>query len=205
MMRRRGFTVIELLIASVITSMVAAAVISTMQAVTGSMEQQDLAADAMARAARAEARVADHVNRARLILAQDADEVALWLPTEPFTSSATNTSDYDTINANELAWYVVDVATGNLTLAYLTNRSDRTTYGLTTNWSSLRTTLEMQKKLTSVVVLEGLATGQFRVEDGDPCSSGRFTFDGAMTDARGALAVQLGGPLANRQRHPDCP
>lgn len=204
-MKRHGFTVIELLIASVITSMVAAAVISTMQAVTGSMEQQDLAADALARAARAEARVADHVNRARLILLQDADEVALWLPTEPFTSSATNTSDYDAINANELAWYVMDASTGNLTLKYLTNRSDRTTYGLSTNWSSLRTTLQMQQKLTSVCVLEGLATGQFRVEDGDPCSSGRFTFNGAMTDARGALDVQLGGPLANRQRHPDCP
>jgi len=204
-MKRHGFTVIELLIASMITSMVAAAVISTMQAVTGSMEQQDLAADAMARAARAEARLADHVNRARLVLAQDADEVALWLPTEPFTSSATNTRDYDAINANELAWYVMDASTGNLTLKYLTNRTDRTTYGLSTNWSSLRTTLQMQQKLTSVSVLEGLATGQFRVEDADPCSSGRFTFDGAMTDARGGLALQLGGPLPNRQRHPDCP
>jgi prepilin-type N-terminal cleavage/methylation domain-containing protein len=204
-MKRHGFTVIELLIASVITSMVAAAVISTMQAVTGSMEQQDLAADAMARAARAEARLADHVNRARLVLAQDADEVALWLPTEPFTSSATNTRDYDAINANELAWYVMDASTGNLTLKYLTNRSDRTTYGLSTNWSSLRTTLQMQQKLTSVSVIDGLAAGQFRVEDADPCSSGRFTFDGAMTDARGGLALQLGGPLPNRQRHPDCP
>jgi len=204
-MKRHGFTVIELLIASVITSMVAAAVISTMQAVTGSMEQQDLAADAMARAARAEARLADHVNRARLVLAQDADEVALWLPTEPFTSSATNTRDYDAINANELAWYVMDASTGNLTLKYLTNRTDRTTYGLSTNWSSLRTTLQMQQKLTSVCVIEGLAAGQFRVEDADPCSSGRFTFDGAMTDARGGLALQLGGPLPNRQRHPDCP
>jgi len=204
-MKHRGFTVIELLIASVITSMVAAAVIGTMQAVTGSMQQQDLAADAMARAARAEARIADHVNRARLVLAQDADEVALWLPTEPFTSSATNTSDYDTINANELAWYVVDASTGTLTLKYLANRGDRTTYGLSTNWSSLRTTLELQQKLTSVPVLEGLAIGQFRVEDADPCSSGRFTFDGTMIDARGGLALQLGGPLANRQRHPDCP
>ena len=204
-MKRHGFTVIELLIASVITSMVAAAVISTMQAVTGSMEQQDLAADALARAARAEAHVADHVNRARLVLAQDADEVALWLPTEPFTSSATNTRDYDAINANELAWYVMDASTGNLTLKYLTNRSDRTTYGLSTNWSSLRTTLQMQQKLTSVSVIDGLAAGQFRVEDADPCSSGRFTFDGAMTDARGGLALQLGGPLPNRQRHPDCP
>jgi prepilin-type N-terminal cleavage/methylation domain-containing protein len=204
-MKRHGFTVIELLIASVITSMVAAAVISTMQAVTGSMEQQDLAADAMARAARAEARLADHVNRARLVLAQDADEVALWLPTEPFTSSATNTRDYDAINANELAWYVMDASTGNLTLKYLTNRTDRTTYGLSTNWSSLRTTLQMQQKLTSVCVIDGLAAGQFRVEDADPCSSGRFTFDGAMTDARGGLALQLGGPLPNRQRHPDCP
>jgi prepilin-type N-terminal cleavage/methylation domain-containing protein len=150
-MKHRGFTVIELLIASVITSMVAAAVIGTMQAVTGSMQQQDLAADAMARAARAEARIADHVNRARLVLAQDADEVALWLPTEPFTSSATNTSDYDTINANELAWYVVDASTGTLTLKYLANRGDRTTYGLSTNWSSLRTTSSRDLRSASSV------------------------------------------------------
>jgi len=204
-MKRSGFTLIEMLIASLITSMVASAVVGTIRAVTDSMQEQDVAADAMARLARVEARVSDHVNRARLILTQDSDEVALWLPTEPFTSSATNTSDYDAINANELAWYVMDSVNGTLLLKYTTNRNDRTTYGLGSDWSGLRTTLETQGKLTTVIALEGLATGTFRVESNDACSVRRFTFDGELREDCGGLDVQLGGPLANGQRHPDCP
>ena len=204
-MRRRGFTLVELAIASVITTVTAGAVIGTIQAFSDAMRDQDAAADGTARIARADARVADHLERARLILMQDADEVLLWLPTEPFTSAATNTSEYDTIHANELAWYVVDGASASLRLQSLSDRSDRTTYALSTDWDSLRPTLQGQGRLTTVAVLEGLASGAFLVEDDDPCSVRRFTFSGALEAARGGIAVQLGGRLANGQRHPDCP
>ena len=204
-MKRRGFTLIEVAIASLITTVVAGAVIGTIRAITESTYALDIAAQAMARVARADARFADHANRARMILDQSTLEILLWLPTEPFTSSATNTSDYDSIQGNELAWYVMNTSTGTLSLVYTTNRNDRTKYSLSTNWANLRTALTSQGALTTIAVLEGLASGGFRVQDSDSCSVRRFSFDGYLSDDLGGLNVQLSGRALNGQNHPDCP
>ena len=204
-MKRRGFTLIEVAIASLITTVVAGAVIGTIRAITESTYALDIAAQAMARVARADARFADHANRARMILDQSTLEILLWLPTEPFTSSATNTSDYDSIQGNELAWYVMNTSAGTLSLVYTANRNDRTKYSLSTNWANLRTALTSQGALTTIAVLEGLASGGFRVQDSDPCSVRRFSFDGYLSDDLGGLNVQLSGRALNGQNHPDCP
>ena len=226
-MKRRGFTLIEVLIASVITTVVAGAVMGTIRAITECTQALDISAQAMARVARADARIADHANRARMILDQSALELLLWLPTEPFTSSATNTSDYDSIQANELAWYVMNTSAGTLSLVYTMNRNDRTKYLLSTNWANLRTSLTSQGALTSIAVLEGLTNepiepndpsepvivnqqtssrkSGFRVQDSDPCSVRRFSFDGYLGEDLGGLNVQISGRLLNGQNHPDCP
>lgn len=204
-MKRRGFTLIEVAIASVVTTIVAGAVIGTMNAVTDTTLALDISAQAMARLARAEARVADHANRARLVLSQTSTEILLWLPTETFNSSTTNATDYDAINGNELAWYVMKPATKTLYLCYVTNRNNRTVYSLNTNWTSLHTSLSTQGALTEIPVLEGLVSGGFRVEASDPCSVLRFTFDGMLSDDFGGVNAQLGGRLLNGLRHPDCP
>lgn len=204
-MRRRGFTLIELSIATVITVLVAGAVAGTLRAVSEAMTDQDRVSAGTVRLARADARIADHIERARLILHQDADEVLLWLPSEPFDSSASNTSDYDTIHLNELAWYLLDQDTGRILLRISSNRSDRTAYPLSSDWDALRITLGAQAKLGSVTVLEGLEGGAFEVEDADACSVRRFTFAGQMDANHGGLPVRLGGRLPNGQRHPDCP
>ncbi len=204
-MKRRGFTLLEVLIASTITTVVASAVVGSIRAVTDCTQALDISAQAMSRIARADARVADHANRARMILAQNEQEILLWLPTEPFSSSANNTSDYDSIQANELAWYVMNTSTGTLSLVFTTNRNDRANYSLATNWANLRTSLTSQGALTTIVVLEGLTTGGFRVQDSDSCSVRRFSFDGNLSNDRGGLNVQLSGRVLNGQNHPDCP
>jgi hypothetical protein len=183
----------------------AGAVAGTLRAGSEAMQEQDRVADASARLARVDARIADHLERARLILQQDGDEVLLWLPSEPFDSSASNTSDYDTIHLNELAWYVMDAASGTLTIRCAANRAARTAYPLSTNWGALRTTLQSQAQLSSTVVLEGLSSGAVDVERADACSVRRFTFAGTFDGLRGGHEVRLGGRLANGQRHPDCP
>lgn len=204
-MKHRGFTLIEVAIASVVTTIVAGAVIGTINAVTDTTLALDISAQAMARLARAEARVADHANRARMVLSQTSTEVLLWLPTETFSSSTTNATDYDAINGNELAWYVMKPATKTLYLCYVTNRNNRTVYSLNANWTSMRTSLSAQGALTEIPVLEGLVSGGFRVEASDPCSVQRFTFDGMLSNDFGGVNAQLGGRLLNGLRHPDCP
>lgn len=204
-MSRRGFTLIEMLMASIVMSLGAAAMFGVLRTLTEAMAQQDLAGETLARIARADVRMADHAQRARLVLAQAGGEIALWLPTEAFTSGSSNATDYDTINANELAWYVIDQTKGTLSMVYVANRGDRTAYALSTDWDTLRANLALQAKLTSVPVLEGLGSAAFQVEDGDACSVRRFTFEGAMDEDHGSLAVHLGGLVSNGQRHPDCP
>ena len=204
-MKHRGFTLIEVAIASVVTTIIAGSVIGTIKAVTDITIALDASAHAMARLARAEARVADHVNRARMVLSQTSTEVLLWLPTETFSASAILVDDYDTIQGNELAWYVMKPATKTLYLCYLTDRTNRTVYSMNTNWTSLFNSSSVQGKLTEIPVLEGIVSGGFRVESSDPCSVQRFTFDGLLSDELGGMNAQLGGRILNGLRHPDCP
>ena len=204
-MKRRGFTLIEVAIASVVTTIIAGSVIGTIKAVTDVTIALDASAHAMARLARAEARVADHVNRARMVLSQTSTEVLLWLPTETFSASAILIDDYDAIQGNELAWYVMKPATKTLYLCYLTDRTNRTVYSMNTNWTSLLNSSSVQGKLTEIPVLEGIVSGGFRVESSDPCSVQRFTFDGLLSDELGGMNAQLGGRILNGLRHPDCP
>ena len=204
-MKHRGFTLIEVAIASVVTTIIAGSVIGTIKAVTDITIALDASAHSMARLARAEARVADHVNRARMVLSQTSTEVLLWLPTETFSVSAILVDDYDTIQGNELAWYVMKPATKTLYLCYLTDRTNRTEYSVNTKWTSLLNSLSVQGKLTEIPVLEGIVSGGFRVESSDPCSVQRFTFDGLLSDELGGMNAQLGGGLLNGRRHPDCP
>lgn len=204
-MRRRGMTLLEVVVASMITSLVALTVTSTLSVTGTLLESEDRAAAASAMLARAEARIADHAERARLVLHQDSDEVLLWLPSEPFTSSATNAAEYDRIDVNELAWYLMDPAAGTLTLLATADRSDRTVHALGTDWDALRLSLQVQARLSNTPVLRNLASGGFRVDDTDPCSVRRFSFTGRLTDEAGGVDVELGGRLANGQRHPDCP
>jgi prepilin-type N-terminal cleavage/methylation domain-containing protein len=202
---RRGFTLVELSVASVITTVVALAVTGSLRAVSGAMRDQDRLAEGMSMLASSEARMADHLARARMILLQRDDQVLLWLPNEPFDASGENTELFDTIHADELAWWVMDSETGTLRLDIVRDRADRASHGLSTDWSSLRGALQAQDRLESRVVLRGLARGSFQVEDGDRCSVRRLRFDGALGADRGSQHVVLGGRLLHGQRHPDCP
>jgi prepilin-type N-terminal cleavage/methylation domain-containing protein len=202
---RRGFTLVEVCVASVITALVALAVTGSLRAVTQAMRDQDRLAEGMTMLASAEARVADHLARARMILLQREDQVLMWLPNEPFDASGENTELFDTIHADELAWWVMDSEAGALRLDIVRDRTDRAIHGLSTDWASLRGALQAQDRLAGRVVLRGLARGSFQVEDGDRCSVRRIRFDGALAADQGGQHVVLGGRLLHGQRHPDCP
>ena len=149
---RGGFTLVELLVSIAVTAMVAASVAATVSAVGVGMQGQDDAAQEVARLARAQARVADHLFRARMILSQSSTVATMWVPSEAFDGSASNATDYDTINADELRWYVVDRANRIISMQKVTSSANRTAYVLTTDWAALRTTLAASGSLTTTTV-----------------------------------------------------
>ena len=202
---RRGFTLVELLVTTAITAMVAASVAATVSAVTVGMQGQDDSAQEVARIARAQSRLTDHLFRARMILSESATVATLWAPSETFTGNTSDATDYDTINGNELRWYVVDAANGVISMQRLTDTSNRTSYALATDWAALRTSLLGSRSLTTVTVLEGVLAASFRFTAFNQCTDRRLVLDVQLDDAHGGAHYELGGIVDSLQKHLSCP
>lgn len=203
-MSRRAFTLVEVLVATVVTGLVALAVYGTVSAVQTGVRMQDEVAQETARIARAQARLVDHLYRARMILGMSDTVICLWLPVEEFDGSVDNATAYDTIHGNELRWYVIDGTNRTVAVQRLTDQTNRTVYPLNTDWAALRTTLASAGNLQTSTVLNGVAGGAFRFEEFDPCATRRVVLDIQFDADHGGYAVELGGIIALLQRHPDC-
>jgi len=201
---RRGLTLVELLVSIAVTALVAASVAATVSAVGVGLQGQDDAAQEVARLARAQARIADHLYRARMVLSQSETVATLWLPSEEFDGSPTNATDYDTIHGKELRWYRVDRTNRIVTMQRTANASNSTVYALNTDWAALRTSLADSGALTTVTVLEGVLEGAFRFTSFTPCDDRRLVLEVQMDDQHGGAHLELGGIVDSLQRHPDC-
>jgi len=188
-----------------VTALVAASVAATVSAVGVGLQGQDDAAQEVARLARAQARIADHLYRARMVLSQSETVATLWLPSEEFDGSPTNATDYDTIHGKELRWYRVDRTNRIVTMQRTANASNSTVYALNTDWAALRTSLAASGSLTTVPVLEGVLEGAFRFAAFDRWEDRRVVLEVQLDDAHGGSHLELGGIVDSLQRHPDCP
>lgn len=200
----RGFTLVELTVSVVVTAIVAASVVTTMSAVRIGLEGQDEAARATARIARAQSRAADHLFRARMILAQEGTFCALWVPSEPFNASPTNASEYDAIHREELRFWSFDAAAQAVVAERTANRADRTPVALSTDWQSLRDSLAAQGALERSTVIDGVSAASFRAAGFDPCSDRRMSLMVELVDEPADGAYEVGGALEVLLEHPSC-
>ena len=201
---RRGLTIVELLAALAVTSIVAAAVVTTASAIRVGLDGQAEASRETARVARAQARIADHLFRARMILHHAGDEALLWVPAEAFDGTPTNATDFDRIDRNELRWYAVDRTAGCLVMQRTSDRTDRTACDLSTDWPALRASLAAQGSLERSVVLEGVQDAEFVADGFDPCSDRRLWLRVELDADHGGGGLLLGGILSALQRHGGC-
>ncbi len=200
----RGFTLVELVVAVVVTAVVAASVVTTMSAVRIGLEGQDESARATARIARAQARAADHLFRARMILAQEGAFCALWVPSEEFDASPTNAAEYDAIHREELRFWSFDAAAGAVVVERTADRGDRTQVALSADWQSIRDSLAAQGALERSVVIDGVSGSSFRASGFDPCSDRRMSLMVELEDEPADGAYEVGGALAVLLEHPSC-
>ena len=161
--------------------------------------------DELARIARAQSRLVDHLFRARMILSESSTVATIWVPSETFTGSTSDATDYDTINANELRWYVVDATNRVVSMQRVTDTTSRTSYPLTTDWAGLRTSLASSRSLTTVTVLEGVLAAAFRFTAFNQCTDRRLVLDVQLDDAHGGAHYELGGIVDSLQKHLSCP
>jgi nitrogen fixation protein FixH len=128
----------------------------------------------------------------------------MWVPSEAFDGSASNATNYDTINADELRWYVVDRANRVISMQKVTSSANRTSYVLTTDWAALRTTLAASGSLTTTTVLEGVLDAAFRFTTFTPCSDRRLVLEVQLDDDHGGMSYEIGGIVDSLQKHSSC-
>ena len=106
-MNRRAFTLIEVMVATVITSLVAGTVVGVVEAFRAATSLQDYRAEAIVRGAGVQSHLGLLALKTRMTLELTPQRVLLWLPSETLTTSGTGSeTEFDRINLldDELHW-----------------------------------------------------------------------------------------------------
>jgi|GEM_PF-614917 len=201
----RGTTLIEILMATMIASLVAASVASLMSLLGGALQEQDRMAQQIVRTAGGHARFSDHILRARAIIGLSSTQLVLWVPSEDFIASNQFTLAYDEINRREIRWYRWNAGTKRLEMSRTSNVNDATVHALNTDWSALYSTLSAANQLQTVTVFDGLTSATFHAFGFNSCSTRRVNLDLVFDPAQGGQTLRLSEAVSFLQKHKDCP
>jgi len=201
----RGTTLIEVLMAVVVSALVAASVASMLTMLGGALREQDTLANHVIRVAGGHARFSDHVLRSRAILGLSSTQLVLWVPSEDFVASDDFEEAYDEINANEIRWYRWNAATNCVELSRTLDPAASTVYPMNADWGALHTSLTSAGSLQVVPVFNGLVSATFHHYGFDPCATRRVNLDLVFNAQNGGQTLRLSEAVSFLQKHKDCP
>lgn len=104
---RRGFTLIEVIVATLVTSVVAGSVVGMVEAFRAAVAVQDLRSEAIVRGAGVQSHLGLLALKTRMTLSLSPQRILLWLPSETLSTSGTGSdTEFDLINLlnDELHW-----------------------------------------------------------------------------------------------------
>ncbi|MDA0802315.1 MAG: prepilin-type N-terminal cleavage/methylation domain-containing protein [Planctomycetota bacterium] len=228
---RRAFTLVELLIATVITSMISLSVAGLLSFVGEMSAGQENRVSAVVRVAGVQARVARLALEARMFLEMRPERVALWLPSEMLEGAESGSeSNFDIINLEEdeivwLTWEQQEDGRWRL----LEQRPDSDALDLVAleiqnlevyftsdgaYWDSVYTWLRDNDALDSSVLAEGIAaptiagvvqaTPSFKYAAGTNCSARWFAGEYAFQDPEAPINARFDAAIAFPDPHPLC-
>ena len=197
---RRGFTLLETILAISITAMVGAG-IATMMAVLGSdaSMQYDLRS-VLVRSSAAQSRLSAYIAPARCLLEADAGALVLWFD---------DSRESDTIHASELRWITHDPITRRVNVEFVSfpaswSQSARaltdTEYGLSTNWNVVRNEFDARDLLVSAPLIDDVETIAFQPNDAPLIDAQVVETEIAMATSADSIQVTLTESI--RMHHP---
>ena len=189
-MKRRAFTLIEVIVATVITSLVAATVVGMVEAFRAAIAVQDLRSEAIVRGAGVQSHLGLLALKTRMTLALSEQRVLLWLPSETLTTSGTGSdTEFDRINLldDELHWLeFVNEADGTWSLLEWTVKPEMVPLGGTITyfsadpefWDSTFTSMRDTDQLRRSPLATGIAPPKV---DGTVLAAPRFVWQTSVT------------------------
>jgi hypothetical protein len=157
---RRALSLLELMIALVVTAMVAGAISGMMHAVTTGVVTRRDNRSTMVGANTAAARLGAYIAPARCILDVSGPDVVVWL---------NDSRESGTIHATEIRWLLFDAGTGTITVHFVdfpdgwsqaAKDLEDQEYASGTNWSTVLSSYQGKTWTASIPLVDGLDTVQ---------------------------------------------
>lgn len=195
----RGLTLIELMLALAVTTMVAGAMSGMVAAVsTGVMDRQDTRT-LMIRASGADSKLAAYIGPARAIWSVSSDTVALWL---------NDNRPGGTIHATEVRWFVFDADAGTLEVHYVKFPSDWTQtacdlsdveYPKSASSATMYTKYRQAGYMASLRLLDGVEGFAVTTNENAALDSTRINFQLSFTGSDGPFVTTIPVAISHHQ------
>jgi prepilin-type N-terminal cleavage/methylation domain-containing protein len=177
----RGFTLVELIIASVVTAMVAATAIAVVEGFRQAAAMQSARSETIVRAAGVQAHMAQLALKSRMTLELSPERILLWTPAESLSNSGEGSEaafDRIDLDEGELHWLALEQETdGTWTLVEYTPRRESVAgqdvffTSDTSFWSDLFASLRDQDALERAPLASRLAPPRRMAGPGSPMAS----------------------------------
>jgi type II secretory pathway pseudopilin PulG len=205
-MNRRGLSLLEMLLAIGITSIIGAAIASMMAASTNSLSAKDDGRQLAIRLATTQVRLGAYIAPSLCLLDKGNDYLTLW--TEDSRES-------DTVHASEIRWIRFDETTNMLNVLFVDFPDEWSQSAIdtadiecnsATNYESLLTGLQNDTLIESISLVDAMASCSFWTNDSDPLSATRicirFSFESFFGETNDALVdetIRIHSPPAEQQ------
>ena len=198
-MRRRAFTLVELIIASVVTAMVAATAMAVVEGFRQAAAMQSARSETIVRAAGVQAHVAQLALKSRMTLELAPERILLWTPAESLSNSGEGTEaafDRIDLDEDELHWLALEEEPdGTWTLVEYTPREEMVAgqdvffTNDTSFWADLFASLREREALVRAPLASRLAAPRRMSGGQGPMASldapGFMTLEPTVCDNRG--------------------
>ena len=196
---RRGLSLIELLLAITISSMVAGAIAGMLGAVSAGVGTRKDSREIMVLAHSAQCRLSAYLATSRCVLSGSRSSLTLWLNDDRSS---------ETVHATEIRWLRFDVDTGELIVEYVTFPVSWTPtaceladieYSADSDWAAVRATYQALGHLTAQALVDHLVDVELQHDQAKAADSRHLVFNLSFEGQNAAVLVPVSGTIQSRE------
>lgn len=194
---RHGLSLLELLMAVIITAMVGAGIAGMLGAVSSGVGTRKDNREVMVRGHAAQCRLAAYLAVSRCVLACTGSDTTIWLA---------DSRQSGTVHASEVRWLRFNSATGELIVEFVDFPAGWTRtaceladneYASNTNWETVRAYYSSKGLLTSRALVDDLQSVSVRKDQTNAMAARHVTFDLEFAGEDASVSVLVSGTIQN--------
>ena len=195
----RGLTLLELLMAMIISAMVAGAIAGMLGAVSSGVGTRKDNREIMVLAHGAQCRLSAYVNTARCVLGNDGVNLTLWQD---------DSRESGTVHASEIRWLRFDALAGAVTVQYVSFPTTWTEvakeladneYPANADWETVRAYYSGKNLLASRTLIDHISSVAIQSDQKVASNARHIAMDLTFQNAQTSIVVEASGTIQEHQ------